>query len=223
MALRIATLLIATMFLSACASLPDPKVCALIAGGAGAIAGTAVGADYAEDHDDGVAAGIGAATMVGSAALGGGVCALLREEPEPEPPPRRAAPEPPPPPPPPPPEPAVDICAGVIRLRGVEFEFDSATLTAVSSVVLDTAVEGLQECPDVAVRVEGHTDSIGTEAYNQSLGLRRAESVKDYLVGGGVAAARITARSHGESNPVATNDTDEGRALNRRVELHAEQ
>jgi OOP family OmpA-OmpF porin len=116
-----------------------------------------------------------------------------------------------------------DVCSGVIRLRGVEFEFDRAELTPTSEVVLDAAAEGLRACPNVPVRVEGHTDSLGSEEYNQNLGQRRAESVRAYLVGGGVKAGKITARSYGETRPIATNDTDEGRALNRRVELHADQ
>jgi OOP family OmpA-OmpF porin len=122
-----------------------------------------------------------------------------------------------------PPPPAPDPCTGVIRLRGVEFEVDSDALTGVSSVVLDAAAEGLQKCPNVPVRVEGHTDAVGADAYNQSLGMRRAQSVRRYLVGAGIGAGRITARSFGESRPIAPNETEEGRALNRRVELHAEQ
>lgn len=223
---RIVALLVAATFLSACASLPEPKTCALIGAGAGAVAGGVGAAEYAKDHDDGDAVGIGIATLVGGALLGYVTCALLREEPEP--PPRRAAPTPPPPPPiakapEPEPEPVVDVCSGVIRLRGVEFEFDSAQLTPVSSVVLDAAVEGLKECPNIAVRIEGHTDSVGAEAYNQTLGLQRAESVKRFLVDGGIAETRVTTRSYGESRPVASNDTEDGRILNRRVELHTEQ
>lgn len=120
------------------------------------------------------------------------------------------------------PAPAVDACSGVIRLRGVEFEFDSDRLSGVSSVVLDAAAESLRGCPNIAVRVEGHTDSMGTEAYNQGLGLRRANAVRSYLIDAGVGAGRLTARSFGETRPIASNDTDEGRALNRRVELHTQ-
>jgi OOP family OmpA-OmpF porin len=120
------------------------------------------------------------------------------------------------------PPPVRDACTGVIRLRGVEFEFNSAEITGVSAVVLDTAAEELVKCPNVNVRVEGHTDAIGSDAYNQALGLRRANSVARHLIAGGVRAGRITTRSYGESRPIATNDTDEGRALNRRVELHPE-
>ena len=120
---------------------------------------------------------------------------------------------------PPPPDP----CTGVIRLRGVEFEFDKANLVGASGVVLDAAIEGLLVCPNVPVRVEGHTDALGSEEYNQNLGQRRAETVRRYMVNGGVSPQRIKARSFGETKPIATNDTDEGRQLNRRVELHAVQ
>jgi OOP family OmpA-OmpF porin len=120
-----------------------------------------------------------------------------------------------------PPPPRPDPCGGVIRLRGVEFAFDRAELIGASPVVLDAAIDELKKCPNRPVRVEGHTDSIGADAYNQALGQRRAVAVRSYLVNGGISAGRVTARSFGESKPIATNDTDEGRALNRRVELHA--
>ena len=120
------------------------------------------------------------------------------------------------------PPPRVDACSGVIRLRGVEFEFDSAELKGASSVVLDVAVDSLKTCPNIPVRVEGHTDSIGNDDYNQRLGLRRAQAVRQYFSDGGISSGRISAKSFGESKPIASNDSDEGRALNRRVELHSE-
>ena len=104
-------------------------------------------------------------------------------------------------------------------LRGVNFAFDSAEIDSASSVVLDAAADQLNECRNVSVLVEGNTDSIGTDAYNQGLSERRAESVRGHLVGRGVSASRLTAVGYGESRPIASNDTDEGRALNRRVEL----
>jgi OOP family OmpA-OmpF porin len=107
-------------------------------------------------------------------------------------------------------------------LRGVNFAFDSAEIDGASSVVLDAAADQLNECRNVSVRVEGNTDSIGTDAYNQGLSERRAESVRSHLVGRGVAASRLTAVGYGESRPIASNETDEGRALNRRVELKTE-
>ena len=71
----------------------------------------------------------------------------------------------------------------------------------------------------MVVEVAGHTDSTGAEEYNQGLSERRANSVKDYLVSKGVQAQRLQAKGYGESMPVASNDTKEGRAENRRVEL----
>jgi OOP family OmpA-OmpF porin len=118
--------------------------------------------------------------------------------------------------------PRIDACSGVIRLRGVDFEFDSADLKGASSVVLDVAIDSLKGCPNIPVRVEGHTDSVGAADYNQQLGLRRAQAVRQYFTGRGISAGRISAKSFGESKPIATNDTDEGRALNRRVELHVD-
>jgi OOP family OmpA-OmpF porin len=144
------------------------------------------------------------------------VCSFLGEPPAP--------PAPPPPPPPkvaPAPAPAPDNC-GRIVLRGVNFAFDSAEIDASSAVVLDVVAETLNGCPNVAVRVEGHTDAIGTDAYNQGLSQRRADSVRNYLIGRGVSASRLSAVGYGESQPVASNETDEGRALNRRVELKPE-
>jgi OOP family OmpA-OmpF porin len=206
----------AVLFLSACASLPEPKTCALIGAGLGAAGGTAGAVVYADDHEDGRAVGIGLGSLVGGALIGYAACALFAEDEAP--PPRKAAPTPPPPAPAPPPAP--DPCTGVIRLRGVEFEFDSAKLTSVSSVVLDAATDSLNQCPNIAVGIQGHTDSVGNDAYNMSLGLRRANSVKDFLVSKGVSASRLSTKSFGETQPVASNDTAEGRALNRRVELH---
>jgi OOP family OmpA-OmpF porin len=134
---------------------------------------------------------------------------------EPEAPP---APPPPPPPPPTPAPPPPDEC-GRIVLRGVNFAFDSAEIDSASGVVLDVAAEQLRGCPNVMVSVEGHTDSIGTDAYNMGLSDRRASAVLGALVDRGVSGSRLTAVGYGESQPIASNETDEGRALNRRVEL----
>jgi OOP family OmpA-OmpF porin len=186
--------------------------------GAGAVAGGAAGYDYSRNHNDGAAAGIGIGIMVGSAALGYAVCALLREEPAPPPPAPEAPPPPPPPPPPPAPEPP-DPCEGRIVLRGVTFAFDSDEVTGASMATLDVAAEALQECPNVHTAVEGYTDSVGDETYNQGLSQRRAESVTNYLSSHGVSRGRLQAKGFGESRPIADNSTEDGRALNRRVEL----
>ena len=107
----------------------------------------------------------------------------------------------------------------VIELQGVHFDFDKATLKPEAMTVLNEAAALLQKHERVVVEVAGHTDSKGSEEYNQGLSERRANAVKDYLNSKGVRASRLTARGYGESRPVASNDTDEGRAENRRVEL----
>jgi len=122
----------------------------------------------------------------------------------------------PPPPPPPPPAPAAKK---KIVLRGVNFDFDKATLQPAGKPILDEAARILKENPSINVQVQGHTDAIGSVDYNLRLSDRRAATVKSYLVGQGVAASRLTTKGFGKANPVATNDTAEGRAQNRRVEL----
>ena len=107
----------------------------------------------------------------------------------------------------------------VISLEGVHFEFDKATLTPEAMAILDKAAALLDKQQKVVVEVAGHTDSVGSEEYNQKLSERRAMSVKDYLESKGITATSLTARGYGEAQPVASNDTDAGRALNRRVEL----
>lgn len=127
-------------------------------------------------------------------------------------------PAPPPPPPAPIPTPPTTLSRRIV-LRGITFDFNQSTIRPDARPVLDEAVEVLKENPSVAVAVEGYTDAIGSDAYNQSLSLRRAEAVFRYLVNSGIAPDRLTVEGFGESNPVATNDTEAGRAQNRRVEL----
>jgi len=107
----------------------------------------------------------------------------------------------------------------VIALDGVNFDFDKSTLRPEAISILNQAAALLDKHERVVVEVAGHTDSVGSEAYNQALSMRRADAVKDYLVSKGVKASRLTAKGYGESQPVASNDTDAGRAENRRVEL----
>jgi len=123
------------------------------------------------------------------------------------------------PPPPPPPMAMTDACTGVIRLRGIRFGFDKAAIDETSSVVLDIAADQLKQCPNITVRIDGHTDSTGPEQYNLGLSRKRAEAVKGYFVDHGVSAARLSTRGLGESAPIADNSTRDGRAHNRRVEM----
>ncbi|HVK49558.1 MAG TPA: OmpA family protein [Pseudobacter sp.] len=101
--------------------------------------------------------------------------------------------------------------------NAVLFGYDKADLTASTENSLNKLVAILKEYPDTNIEVQGHTDSRGTDEYNMSLSQRRATSVAGYLTRNGVASGRVTTKGYGESAPVATNDTDEGRAQNRRV------
>lgn len=109
------------------------------------------------------------------------------------------------------------------KFEDVHFAFDKSELTDYAKALLDNAasvINGLaKKYPALKVDVSGHTDWMGTDAYNQGLSERRANSVKTYLVRKGVDAARITTYAYGESKPIATNESEEGRALNRRSEV----
>ena len=99
----------------------------------------------------------------------------------------------------------------------VHFDFDMSSLKPEAIRILDVVVMQLQANPRLNVTIEGHTDSVGTAEYNLSLGERRANAVRDYLLNRGVAAARLRTVSYGEERPKADNNTAEGRALNRRA------
>jgi len=99
------------------------------------------------------------------------------------------------------------------------FETDSASLVGASTSTLDQVALVLNDYPKTAVVVQGHTDSTGSEEHNQNLSERRAQSVQGYLLGRGVAAARMVSMGYGEGQPRDTNDTAEGRKKNRRVNI----
>ena len=101
----------------------------------------------------------------------------------------------------------------------VTFAFDSSDLTALAKTNLDKLTKVLVDNPDTNITIYGHTDSKGADDYNQKLSERRANSVKSYLISKGIAASRLFASGEGESMPVASNDTEAGRAKNRRVEF----
>jgi len=107
----------------------------------------------------------------------------------------------------------------IYRLDGVFFDFDKSVIKPEGRVKLDSAVTILNRFADMRVEIQGHTDSIATDAYNQALSERRAMAVRDYLVSRGIAGSRLTMRGFGETQPQADNGTDAGRALNRRVIL----
>ncbi len=104
-------------------------------------------------------------------------------------------------------------------LRGVLFDFDKATIKPEGRPVLDEVLVVLNNNPSMRVNIQGHTDSMGSDAWNQKLSERRAAAVLEALVSAGIEPARLTSKGFGEGMPAATNETKEGRALNRRVEL----
>lgn len=165
--------------------------------------------------------------------------------PRPAPAPAPAAAPSPPPPPPPPPAPkdsdgdgvldpadqcpdtprgtAVDSMGcprkGSVTLKGVNFEFNSAKLTSESRPLLDEVASDLTKHPRLKVELEGHTDSVGADAYNLKLSQQRADAVRGYLISQGVAPSQLTAKGYGESKPLVSNAAAEGRAENRRVAM----
>jgi len=84
---------------------------------------------------------------------------------------------------------------------------------------LDVLVAAMKADPSINIAIDGHTDATASDDYNLALSKRRAKAVKDYLTSKGIAASRITSNSYGESKPAASNDTEEGKALNRRVAI----
>ena len=109
-----------------------------------------------------------------------------------------------------------------VILRGVNFETDKATLTRESRDILEKAYAALVANPDVQVEISGHTDSMGSDEYNQALSLRRAQAVKNWLVQRGVAGNRMKTVGKGENEPIADNNTATGRADNRRIEFYVQ-
>ena len=138
----------------------------------------------------------------------------------------KPAPPPPPPPPTPPQEKVVVTEEQIITLEPIYFDFDKSTIKRVSYPILDQVVKVMTDRPNMRVRVEGHTDSKGSDAYNQKLSQRRAEAVVKYLIGKGIDPSRLEAVGFGESRPIAPNqnpdgsDNPTGRAKNRRTEFH---
>jgi len=108
------------------------------------------------------------------------------------------------------------------ELKGAHFAFNSDKITSEGEARLSETVATMNKHADLKVACNGYTDSVGSDAYNMRLGQRRADSVRDYLVSQGIDSSRIRTESFGESNPVASNDTAEGRAENRRVEIVVE-
>jgi OOP family OmpA-OmpF porin len=207
--------LVGLLTLTGCSAMRERRwsYCALGGGLLGAVAGAGTagglvnayeGGEGGSDAETGAAAGAGA---VGGAVVGALVGHLLCD-------PRKEALPPPPPPPSPPPAPKhMELSADTY------FDFDKATLKPEGERKVEEIVRALKDNPKQRVVIEGHTDSIGSDAYNQRLSERRADSVGRYMVSRGIDPQRITTRGHGESKPIASNKTAEGRAQNRRVDI----
>ncbi|SDH00107.1 OmpA-OmpF porin, OOP family [Pseudomonas flavescens] len=122
------------------------------------------------------------------------------------------------------PAPVVEEAPQVVRVElDVKFDFDKAAVKEESYGDIKNLADFLNQYPQTSTTVEGHTDSVGTDAYNQKLSERRANAVRDVLVNQyGVGANRVNSAGYGESRPVADNATEEGRAINRRVEAEVE-
>jgi OOP family OmpA-OmpF porin len=207
----LASLLVVAFTMTACQNgAPNPWVCAAIGGLAGA-GGAGVAATHINGaHDDEYVYPIGAAGGVLLGAAGYFICKAMQQEEEAAPPAPAPRVQPAPPP-----------SRERIVLRGVNFDFDKSNIRPDAAVILDEAVRILSG-DSSPVSIEGHTDAIGTDAYNQGLSERRAASVKKYLVEHGIDASRLSTVGYGESRPISSNQTREGRALNRRVELNVE-
>ena len=140
-----------------------------------------------------------------------GNCVLSSGDSHPDCQPKKDAPAPKPAP--------ASVKQAVVIQADALFDFDKAVVRADGKKSIDEALAKLQGVDVEMVIATGHTDSVGPEAYNQKLSDRRAAAVKEYLVSKGIPASKITTLGKGESQPVATNKTKDGRQKNRRVDI----
>jgi outer membrane protein OmpA-like peptidoglycan-associated protein len=205
---KLSTLIVATLFLAACATTSDDpnakaKRGAGIGAAAGAIAGAIIGNQGGNPAQGAV---IGAAA---GAAIGGGVGHNMDKQ-------QRELQQ----------IPGVEVTRptenqiNVQLTNDILFDVDSAGLRSQSQQTLRDLAVNFRQYAGEAFDIEGHTDSTGTNEHNMTLSQRRADSVAGYLIDQGVTSSQVTARGYGETRPKATNDTPEGRQLNRRVEIH---
>lgn len=205
---RTSILLLFTLVAGSCATTgDDPNARAKRGAGVGAAAGAIVGAIIGnQTGNPTTGAVIGAAA---GAAIGGAVghdmdkqARELREIPNIEV--SRPSPT----------EISVELTSDIL------FDVNSSDLRPESRTVLGDLAENFRRYPSERFEVEGHTDSTGSEEHNQKLSQRRADSVRYFLMDGGVPGQQIFARGYGEMRPKASNETPEGRQMNRRVEIH---
>jgi len=208
---RTAMAVVIALVMTGCATMREhPVACRATAAAIGATLGAVgggVGVDQIEnDADDGeIAAGAAAGLVAGGLIgylIGHYACpeeeVVVQERPAPPPPPKGTK---------------------IAEIPGPNFDFDKATLTPAGKAKVADAARTLKDNPSIHVEVGGHTDSIGSDAYNQRLSERRAKTVAEELTRDGISASRLTVRGYGERKPVADNATEAGRARNRRVEI----
>ena len=106
-----------------------------------------------------------------------------------------------------------------VVLRNIFFETGKATLKPESYAELSNVLKFMEDNPSIRLEISGHTDNVGSRRVNQKLSEDRARAVVDYLVSKGIDRSRLESKGYADTQPVATNDTSEGRALNRRVEF----
>jgi len=212
-----------------CSSMGQPRewgACTIVGAGLGAGAGAASGiviydktrGSHEPNNDSKAYTGIGGAAI--GALIGGLAGHFICDPVIPPPPPPMIAPPPPPPPPPmPAPMPSETSKHEKLVLRGVHFDFNKSKIRPGDAAILDEAADILKAHSDVNIYVDGYCDAIGSEEYNLKLSQRRADAVGKYLEAKDIPSSRLIPRGFGKTDFVAPNDTDEGRAQNRRVEL----
>ena len=200
--------------LSGCAYLQQPRswgTCAILGAAVGAGVGAAAGIVIDDNsHGSNNSSNDSRAWAGGGGALAGAIVGGLAGHYICDP-----IIEAPPPPAPPPPPPVTQK----LVLRGVHFDFNKSKIRPGDAAVLDEAATTLKANPNVTINVNGYCDAIGSEEYNLKLSDRRADAVVDYLVKAGIPSSQLIPHGYGKTDFVATNDTAEGRAQNRRVEL----
>jgi outer membrane protein OmpA-like peptidoglycan-associated protein len=203
---KASTLLLATILVVACAT-NDPNQKAKQGAGAGAAAGAVIGAiigNQGGNNRTGAVVGAAAGAAIG-AAIGHRLDKQQQELQQ---------------------IPGVEVSRpsegeiAVNLTNDILFDFNSSSLRTESRQTLRDLAANFRNYPDEQVTVEGHTDLVGTPSYNQTLSDQRASSVSSFLIDEGVPSSRITSIGYGETRPKASNDTPEGRQVNRRVEIH---
>jgi OOP family OmpA-OmpF porin len=222
---KLVILMVCVAFLTTgCANMSNKQKCFVKGAAAGAVVGGVGGGIVGNENDNNNVEEGAAIGAVAGGIIGGIIGALMCKEPTPPPPPKKEEPKPTPPPKKEPPK--VEKPKERIVLRGINFDFDKFNIKPEFKPVLDEAANALKSRPDIVeILIEGHTDAMGTDAYNQKLSEKRAESVKKYLISKGIPPMQLKAVGFGETKPIAPNklangkDNPEGRAMNRRVEF----